>query len=781
MTFTFTQNGPTFSSFSQAGQIAVNPAFSGRSVAGSLLLAFVESASGGTPFKCAGNLLPTASNLGASAVGSGGTFAAGTYFWKVTFTTASGETQASNEASATLVLNGSANLTWAQAPSGCTGVKVYRGTATNAEDHLITTLTGTATSYTDTGTTGTVVSPPSNNTALTDGFNKQPGWEWCGFAGDNSTHQQEVWAYRMNPGNIGGVSFTNANNAAARGIIFEYTTTLRYQFLEPFPGKGGAAAAATSLPASMANQVSASELAIASFGTKFSVNPTGQSWTTPSGWTLVASQANSIAQPWAVFYKVTTGAGAVSVTGTYSSSTNMTSWDSLLCVFQESDNIRGRVGTAGTNANTYDDEATFGFANTHKGALAEFDHFMSVASPAKTRVMAQSAGTVYQTTEGGSVTSIPSDMKDFGDLGAQFLWSLKPTRALSGGALTAEQSKYDANIAFVKQAGYFCWYAAIHNEYNLGGANGPFGNDTNKPSGDPYGTGWTEPGAKANWLTHWSRFQPILAAHGIPSVTTPSLSSAPSTSSWQPPAGTISGIFYHSYSDTGINQGHFVDQSPQSGTPALTDIADGVRNPDNSVPSPPNAPIVLGCTEVGRSGSGSNSIAWSDVVTWSHTSANAGHFRDMYAKRLTVRTFSTASVTNGSTTLADSGNSFTNADLNRPVRTANVPWDAIILSITDSGHAVMSRAATATSGPQSCTITGKMNGLLLWFQNNINSGNWIHTPGALKNGVAENQTGIQAEIASWLDNLAPLAPTGPATLSVTSSSPLAAGQVGTPY
>ena len=781
MSFTSVRTSPTFTSFTQGGGSAVGAAFSGpgSGADGSLLIAFVESATGGTPFKCSGNLLPTANDLGASALTGSGTFAAGTYFWKITFTTASGETQPSNEATATIALNGRASLTWTQARPGCTGVNVYRGTATGAEDHLITTLSGTATSYTDTGTTGSATSPPTNNNALTDGFNKQPGWEWIATVTPGSGHQSEIWAYRMAPGYNGGVLFTNANNAAARAVVVEFSSTLRYQTVELFPGINSANAAATSFPASMQSQTGAGELAIAAFGLKFSVNPTGQSWTTPSGWTLVSSQANSIAQPWAVYYKTTTGVGAVSVNGLYSSSANMTSWDSILCVFRESDDVRGRIGNSGTNGNTYNDQASFGLPATRKGSLAEFDHFMSVASPAKTRVMAQSAACVYQTVEGASVTSIPGDMQDYGDLGAQFIWSMKPTRNTSGATLTAEKNKFDANLAFVKQAGYFCWYAALWNEFNLGGATGPFGDDTYKKGSDPYGTGNTDATAKAHFLTYWSQFQPLLAAHGIPSATVPSLSSAPSTSSWQPPAGTISAVFVHNYANTGVSQGKYVEQSPQSGVPALTDICDGLRNPDNSVPNPPNPPIPLGVGETGRNG-GSTIYAWSSVVSWSHTSTNTGHFRDMFAKRIAIRTFSTASVTNGSATLADSGNSFTNDDIGHPVRTANVPWNTIIKSITDSGHAVMSNAATATSGPQSCTITGKQNSLILWFQNNIGGPNWIHTPGIVVNGVAEDQTGIQKEIAAWQDNLAPLPPSGAATLSVTTTT-LPAGQAGTPY
>ena len=99
------------------------------------------------------------SGAAAAAVGSGGTFAAGTYFWKITALYPGGESGPSSEVSATLVLNGSANLTWSALPAGATGAKVYRGTASNGENVLVTTL-GVVTSYTDTGTAGSAAAVP---------------------------------------------------------------------------------------------------------------------------------------------------------------------------------------------------------------------------------------------------------------------------------------------------------------------------------------------------------------------------------------------------------------------------------------------------------------------------------------------------------------------------------------------------------------------------------------------------------------------------------------------
>lgn len=95
---------------------------------------------------------------------TGGTFGAGTFFWKVTAVTGYGETAGSNEVTATLVATGSQVLSWAAVP-GATLYRVYRGTATNAENVLVTTLAATLLTYTDTGSAGTAKTVPAASTA----------------------------------------------------------------------------------------------------------------------------------------------------------------------------------------------------------------------------------------------------------------------------------------------------------------------------------------------------------------------------------------------------------------------------------------------------------------------------------------------------------------------------------------------------------------------------------------------------------------------------------------
>ena len=100
--------------------------------------------------------------LGTAA--SGGTFAAGTYYWKLTALNAAGETIGSNELTATLTLNQQQPINWTNIAAATGGYKLYRGTAPGAENKLIATIAAGTNTYTDTGTAGTTASVPTTNT-----------------------------------------------------------------------------------------------------------------------------------------------------------------------------------------------------------------------------------------------------------------------------------------------------------------------------------------------------------------------------------------------------------------------------------------------------------------------------------------------------------------------------------------------------------------------------------------------------------------------------------------
>lgn len=96
---------------------------------------------------------------------TGGTLAAGTYFYKVSSTITNGESLGGNEVTSG-PLTGSTNsvdLSWT-APSGggATGYKVWRGTAIGAEDTLVAVITdGDTTTFTDDGSSSTPAEMPS--------------------------------------------------------------------------------------------------------------------------------------------------------------------------------------------------------------------------------------------------------------------------------------------------------------------------------------------------------------------------------------------------------------------------------------------------------------------------------------------------------------------------------------------------------------------------------------------------------------------------------------------
>jgi hypothetical protein len=132
---------------------------------------------GGSPAFAAPNyvgLAPPAANTAAVVPstltqvpsGTGGTFTAGTYYWKMTAVTAAGESTPGNEITTTFSGSTSSNaLSWTQV-TGATGYKIYRGTSTGGENVLVTTIgSGSTVTYTDTGTAGTSATPPVVNTA----------------------------------------------------------------------------------------------------------------------------------------------------------------------------------------------------------------------------------------------------------------------------------------------------------------------------------------------------------------------------------------------------------------------------------------------------------------------------------------------------------------------------------------------------------------------------------------------------------------------------------------
>lgn len=106
--------------------------------------------------------LPAPGTVTATPSTTGGSLAAGTYYYKVTALNAQGQTTGSPEVSATTTTaTSSVALSWTAVP-GATSYNVYRGTAAGGENVYYNTTTA---SYTDTGAAGTSGTVPASNTA----------------------------------------------------------------------------------------------------------------------------------------------------------------------------------------------------------------------------------------------------------------------------------------------------------------------------------------------------------------------------------------------------------------------------------------------------------------------------------------------------------------------------------------------------------------------------------------------------------------------------------------
>lgn len=140
----------------QVGNPLIVPATAGAAITANQLLQ-VDATGAVEPLV---TVVPGAPTISLGTAASGGTFAAGSYFWKLTTVINGVESAASNEITATLTANQQQPITWT-AVSGATGYRLYRGTATGAENVLVAAL-GTVTTYTDTGTAGTAGTPPAS-------------------------------------------------------------------------------------------------------------------------------------------------------------------------------------------------------------------------------------------------------------------------------------------------------------------------------------------------------------------------------------------------------------------------------------------------------------------------------------------------------------------------------------------------------------------------------------------------------------------------------------------
>jgi hypothetical protein len=131
---------------------------------------------------------------------TGGTLAAGTYFYRVTGVNAAGETVGSSEVSAvTTGATSSVTITWTDNPLA-TGYRIYRGTASGAQTAW---QADAGTPFIDTGTVGTAGTVPQISTARNVIPDATDIWPVTGASVDlNVAHldrNSEITGFRGNP------------------------------------------------------------------------------------------------------------------------------------------------------------------------------------------------------------------------------------------------------------------------------------------------------------------------------------------------------------------------------------------------------------------------------------------------------------------------------------------------------------------------------------------------------------------------------------------------------
>ena len=161
-----------------------------------------------------------------STATTGGTIAAGTYYYKITSITAAGESTGSNEISqATTGTTSTVTLNWTAA-TNATGYKIYRGTTAGGENLLIATISSGATvTYVNTGTeTTSTASPPAvNGAAALNAFQLSMATLQSGLVIGNGEYTE--WATPNAAGLVVGtaVNLYLANNDATNSAAVQIT------------------------------------------------------------------------------------------------------------------------------------------------------------------------------------------------------------------------------------------------------------------------------------------------------------------------------------------------------------------------------------------------------------------------------------------------------------------------------------------------------------------------------------------------------------------------------
>lgn len=156
----------------------------------------------GSSLSIGGSSLTTPGTVTATPSASGGTVAAGTYYYKVTALGGGGETVASPEATATTTgSTSSVALSWT-AVTGATGYRIYKGSSTGAENTYFTSATNSFTDVGGSGTSGTVPSGPVLIGEVNEAPLQRGEWQFDDTTNFNSGSDKEVLSTIRDTGSV---------------------------------------------------------------------------------------------------------------------------------------------------------------------------------------------------------------------------------------------------------------------------------------------------------------------------------------------------------------------------------------------------------------------------------------------------------------------------------------------------------------------------------------------------------------------------------------------------
>jgi hypothetical protein len=141
----------------------------------------------------------------------------------------------------------------------------------------------------------------------------------------------EIWYYPAWPG--GAISAVFTGSGDCRGYLSEFAVpAAAAAAVDGAPGTSSGTTG-TSFAVTTPGTPDGADLLEALYLDEFSVATSGQSWTTPSNWTLEQSTATGIRDNFAGYWRTKQASGAQSVTGTFSTTTNQTGWAAVLVAF----------------------------------------------------------------------------------------------------------------------------------------------------------------------------------------------------------------------------------------------------------------------------------------------------------------------------------------------------------------------------------------------------------------------------------------------------------------